>query len=71
MGLNSFDGYHPYEQVDELASVTDMTGDASAKNQRAGAPGWFQDPTRGLVLLWVIVLALYWLIGYAFRGVRA
>jgi hypothetical protein len=74
MGLTTFDnsqGWRPSEQVDELASVTYMTGDASLANQADAARGWWHDPTKSLIALWVVVLALYWILGYLFRGARA
>lgn len=74
MGMGTYDnsgGWRPMEQVDELATYTEMQGDASAKNARSAERGWWHDPTKSLVALWVAVLLLYWLLGYLFRGARA
>lgn len=70
MGLTTFAEYRPNEQVDELASHTDMMGDQSEKNFST-ADKWFYDPTKSLVAIWVIALVLYWSIGYLFRGARS
>jgi hypothetical protein len=71
VGLSTFQPYAPYEQVDEMASVTDMTGDATAANQKKGALNWWHDPSKSMIILWVAALLLYWFIGYYFRGVRS
>jgi hypothetical protein len=70
MGLTSFDAYRPAEQVDEMANATDMMGDQSEKNLST-ADKWFYDPTKSLIAIWIVALALYWLIGYLFRGARS
>ena len=59
----------PIQDVDEVANYTDMIGAASALNMSASTKGaWKQSPTKSLVVLWVVVLVLYWLLGYFFRS---
>jgi hypothetical protein len=62
-----FDQTFAVHEVDETAQVTDMMGDASQKNI---ANGLRPSPSRSLVYLWFFVLAVYWFLGYFFKGSR-
>lgn len=53
--------------VDETASATDMMGASTATNQMSM---WRQSPAKALVVLWFFVLAVYWTLGYVFKGQR-
>lgn len=60
--------YDPVQSVDEVAEYTDMMGAASLANHtNANKGAWRADPTKNLVVLWFVALALYWLLGYFFR----
>jgi hypothetical protein len=63
--------YMPADQVDETAGNTEMQGPSSGLNQLAGKATWLNDPTKCLVGLWFVVLAVYWAVGYFFRGQRS
>ncbi len=66
-GLGNYGG-SPYDTVDEVAEYTDMMGQASQLNSRAGnKAAWKSDPAKQLVALWVVVLLTYLLLGYFFR----
>lgn len=54
-------------EVDETASVTDMMGASSASNIGNSLR---VSPARSLVILWFVVLAAYWFLGYVFKGAR-
>jgi hypothetical protein len=54
-------------QVDETAQATDMMGASSHMNQISS---WRTSPARSLVILWFFVLAVYWFLGYFFKGAR-
>lgn len=66
----TYAAYQPVDTVDETAGFTDMQGQASAMNMMAGRGTWSQSPTKALVVLWFVVLALYWFLGWFFRGQR-
>jgi len=63
--------YMPVDTVDETASYTEMQGPSSSVNQMAGKAGINANPTKALVAVWFLALALYWLIGWVFRGQRS
>ena len=65
------DPYMPVDTVDETASFTDMQGPSSRVNQLAGASTWSSSPTKALIALWALAMALYWLVGWFFRGQRS
>jgi hypothetical protein len=67
----TYAAYLPMDSVDESASYTDMQGPSSMVNQVAGSPRWSSSPTYSLIALWVVVLAIYWALGYFFRGQRS
>jgi hypothetical protein len=62
-----FDDMFTVHEVDETAQVTDMMGGASQQNISNGLR---TSPARSLVILWFIVLAVYWFLGYFFKGAR-
>jgi hypothetical protein len=66
-----FPGYMPVDTVDETAQFTDMAGSATIVNQVTGRPGLKENPARSLVVLWFVILAAYWFIGWFFRGQRS
>lgn len=71
MGM-PFEGYGmEADTVDETASVTHMSGNATLLNQAMGKEGWGTSPTKCLVIMWFTVLGTYWAIGYFFKGQRA
>lgn len=59
------------DTVDDGASVDEMQGPSSTVNQLAGRASWSASPTKSLVVLWFVALALLWLIGYVVRGRRS
>ena len=60
--------YLPVNTVDEVADVTDMMGQASQLNQAGANKRTIKNsPTKALVMLWVLALALYTLLSYYFR----
>ncbi len=59
------------DTVDDAYDTQDMQGPSSTVNQVAGKTSWSSSPTKSLVMLWFVVLAIYWLLGYLFRGSRA
>jgi hypothetical protein len=67
----TYSAYMPVDQVDETADYTDMQGPSSTLNQLAGKVPWSQNPTMSLVVLWFVVLAAYWFVGWFFRGQRS
>lgn len=69
--FSGFDPYMPVDDVDETASVTEMQGPSSSINQLAGRRSLASSPTKSLVALWFVVLAVYWFIGWFFRGQRS
>ena len=54
------------DTVDESSSMSDHSGAASTLNRSKAGAG--STPTRALVMLWFILLAVYWLMGYVFKG---
>lgn len=69
--MTQFVDYRPYQQVDETADATQMSGEATTQNQKPGWRGWMNDATKSLIVLWVAALVLYWILGSSFRSVRA
>lgn len=67
----TYSPYMPVDTVDETASYTEMQGPSSSVNQMAGKAGINANPTKALVAVWFLALALYWLIGWVFRGQRS
>jgi hypothetical protein len=59
------------DTVDETADVTDMSGAATVANQAAGRSLFGGSPARSMVALWFFVLAVYWALGYFFKGQRS
>ena len=66
-GFGNFAAAQPFETVDEVADHTDMMGQASLQNQAGQKASWRNDATRSLLVLWVVVLVIYWLVGFLFR----
>lgn len=64
------DPYMPVDTVDETAAYTDMQGPSSTVNQLAGRASWASSPTKALIGLWILCMALYWGMGWLFRGQR-
>lgn len=62
-----YDSMFTVNQVDETAQVTDMMGGASQQNISNGIR---MSPSRSLVILWLVVLAVYWFLGYFFKSAR-
>lgn len=54
------------DSQDESMSATDHMGDASMVNQSQQSPAG-----RSLFMLWLVVLGLYWLSAWLFRGERS
>lgn len=52
----------------DVADVNDHAGPATIVNSMGAGAG--PSPTRALVVLWFICLALYWGLGYVFRRYR-
>jgi hypothetical protein len=69
--MSGFSPYMPTDTVDDTAGFTEMQGPSSRINQLAGQPTWASSPTKSLVALWLLVLVLYWVIGWLFRGQRS
>ena len=67
----SYDSYLPMDQVDDTASYTEMQGPSSGINQLTGPRSWLNSPTKALTVLWGVILGLYWLVGFIFRGSRS
>jgi len=68
----TYTDYFPADTVDEQSGYTDMQGDASSANQAAGMSGLFSgNPAMSLVALWFVTLAVYWGVGYFFKGQRS
>lgn len=64
--------YMPTDVVDETAANTGMmSGGATVANQTAGRPSLISSPTKSLLALWFVVLAVYWFVGWFFKGGRA
>ena len=55
--------------VDESMTAEEMQGPSSTVNQRVGNV-MAGSATKSLVVLWFAVLALYWFLGWLFRGRR-
>lgn len=55
--------------VDESMTGAEMQGPSSTVNQRVGNT-WTGSATKSLVVLWFAVLALYWFLGWLFKGRR-
>jgi hypothetical protein len=68
-----YDGFAmPTDTVDETASHTGMMGGASAMNQTAGSRvSILSSPTKSLLVLWFVVLAVYWFVGWFFKSARS
>jgi hypothetical protein len=69
--VTMFSPYMPVDTVDETADMTDMQGPSSTINQLAGKATWASSPTKSLLVIWFGVLALYWFLGWFFRGQRS
>lgn len=67
----TYSPYMPVDTVDETADYTEMQGPSSMINQMGGKASWANSPTKCLVGLWFLVLALYWFVGWFFRGQRS
>lgn len=67
----TFSPYMPVDTVDDTADMTEMQGPSSGINQLAGRASWASSPTKCLIGLWVLVLALYWGLGWFFKGQRS
>jgi hypothetical protein len=66
-GGNMFGDSFSVTEVDETASVTEMMGASSASNIGRSLR---ISPARSLVVLWFVVLAAYWFLGYVFKSAR-
>lgn len=66
----SYPEFMPVVQVNETANMTEMQG-ASTSANLAGRPTWLSSPTKSLIGLWVVVLIVYWIVGFFFHGQRA
>lgn len=53
------------DTVDESSTMSDHSGAASVINRSRANNG---TPTRALVMLWFILLGIYWLMAYVFKG---
>jgi hypothetical protein len=62
-GFGEFGAY----TVDESSGPEEMMGASSVRNQMTA---FRQSPSRSLVVLWFVVLATYWFLGYFFKGAR-
>lgn len=64
--------FMPTDVVDETAQNTGMAGAATVANQAAGSRvPILSSPTKSLVVLWFVVLAAYWFVGWFFKGSRS
>jgi hypothetical protein len=61
------DDFGAYPVDDTGGMDTGMMGVSTATNQMSGAR---IAPSRSLVVLWFAALALYWFLGYLFKGQR-
>lgn len=57
-------------EIDESMTGAEMQGPSSTVNQMSGRKTWASSPTKAMVGLWFAVLALYWLLGWLFKGAR-
>jgi hypothetical protein len=57
-----------YEVDDTGGAEIEMQGPSSTVNQMVGKSGFSSSPTRALVVLWFVVLGIYWMLGWLFRG---
>jgi hypothetical protein len=62
--------YMPVDTVQESAAVTDMMGDASVANHAAAQGRFWNEPTKCLIFMWVIVVAAYFAVATFFRNYR-
>jgi hypothetical protein len=67
----TYSPYMPTDTVDESAAYTEMQGPSSMVNELAGRASWSSSPTKCLVGMWFVALAVYWFFGWLFRGQRA
>jgi hypothetical protein len=65
--MDMFDNAFGVTEVDETAAVTDMMGSSSATNIGRSLR---ISPARSLVVLWFVILAAYWFLGYMFKSAR-
>jgi hypothetical protein len=56
-----------FETVDEVADHTDMMGQASVMNHQGVPADWRSNPTKQLIVLWVVCVVLYGLLMTFFR----
>ena len=70
-GYGSFSQAEPMQTVDEVADYTDMQGAASVANHKGQKAEWRSNPTKMLVVLWVIAALLYaFLMGFFRRFLK-
>ena len=55
------------DTVDEVADYTDMQGAASTANHNSQPGEWRSNPTKMLIILWVLCILLYALLMGFFR----
>lgn len=59
--------YNSIETVDEVAEYTDMQGGASVRNHNSQPGEWRSNPTKMLIVLWVLCVVIYGLLMTVFR----